>query len=115
MRLRWLSLLLCVHGCTGAEVETPAPSTDEWLGRWHGPEGTYLDIAGTNGAYQITVKDLDGARTFSGSAAGSGIEFRRDGTNEMIEATNGDATGMKWLAGKQDCLTIKRGEGFCRD
>jgi hypothetical protein len=57
----------------------------------------------------------DGARTFSGSAAGSRIEFRRDGVTESIEATNGDATGMKWLAGKTSCLTIKLGEGYCRD
>ena len=96
-------------------MATQAPSTDAWLGRWYGPEGTYLDVAGTNGAYQITVKDLDGARTFDGSAAGSGIEFRRDGTNEVLKATNGDATGMKWLADKHTCLVVRSGEGYCRD
>jgi hypothetical protein len=107
--------VLCVHGCAGGDVETEAPHTDDWLGRWYGPEGTYLDIAGANGDYRVTVKDLDGSRTFSGAAAGRGIGFRRDGTNEVLKATDGEATGMKWLAGKQDCLTIERGEGFCRD
>jgi hypothetical protein len=88
---RWLPMLLCVHGCTTDGV--PASSADDWLGRWNGPEGTYLDIAGANGTYQITVKDLDRARTFSGSGVGDGIEFRRDGVNEMLRATDGDATG----------------------
>lgn len=115
MRPVWLPILVLAHGCTASDLDTEAPSPDAWLGRWYGPEGTYLDIAGKNGAYEITVKDLDGPRTFAASAAASGIEFRRDGTNETLKATDGDATGMKWLAGKQDCLTIKRGEGFCRD
>ena len=30
-------------------------------------------------------------------------------------ATDGDATGMKWLAGKARCLTVRVGEGYCRD
>ena len=111
---RWLlALLVSTHGCTADD--TAAAVTDAWAGRWNGPEGTYLAIAGSGGVYEITIKDLDAARTFSGSAAGSLIEFRRDGVTEQIEATNGDATGMKWLAGKTSCLTIKLGEGYCRD
>ena len=39
----------------------------------------------------------------------------RDGRAESIAATTGDETGMKWLAGKTNCLTIKVGEGYCRD
>ncbi len=115
MRDKWLAILLCVHGCTTDGTEATR-SADEWLGRWNGPEGTYLEVAAAaNGAYAITVKDLDRARTFSGSAVGGGIEFRRDGTSETLKATDGDATGMKWLAGKKNCLTIKPGEGYCRD
>jgi hypothetical protein len=34
---------------------------------------------------------------------------------ETLEARNGDETGMKWLAGKTDCLTVKPGEGYCLD
>ncbi len=113
MHRYWLPILLCAQGCTTDGSQ--ARGTDDWLGRWHGPEGTYLEIAGAGGAYEITVKDLDRARTFSGSAVGDGIEFRRDGANEMLRATDGDATGMKWLAGKKNCLTIKPGEGYCRD
>jgi hypothetical protein len=91
------------------------PTADEWVGRWIGPEGTYLDIAGANGVYEVTVKDLDRARTFSGSAVGDHIEFQRDGIKEYPRATDGNDTGMKWLAGKTDCLTVKPGEGYCRD
>jgi hypothetical protein len=111
---RWLAVaLLLVDGCSSDGTKTEL--TDSWAGRWNGPEGTYLEIAGANGAYEITVKDLDAARTFMGSAAGNRIEFRRDGAMESIGASNGDETGMKWLAGKTNCLTIKLGEGYCRD
>jgi len=107
------AVLLLFAGVLGCRAND-TPLTDGWAGRWNGPEGTYLDIAGANGVYAITVKDLDAARTFAGSAVGERIEFRRDSSIESLRATNGDATGMKWLAGKTDCLTIKPGEGFCR-
>ncbi len=100
------------------ESSTPAssaPKADAWIGRWNGPEGTYLHVAGANGVYEITIMDLDGARTFKGSAAGDHIDFERDGTKESLRPTDGNDTGMKWLAGKADCLTVKRGEGYCRD
>jgi hypothetical protein len=102
-----------VVGCAERAAEVPA--TDAWVGRWNGPEGTYLEVAGAGGVYEITVKDLDAARTFRGVAAGDRIELERDGATESLRATDGDETGMKWLAGKTNCLTIKPGEGFCRD
>ena len=111
---RWLlAALVMAQGCTAQDAAGPA--TDDWVGRWNGPEGTYPAIAGSAGVYEITIKDLDTARTFSGSAAGNRIEFRRDGAAESIRATTGDETGMKWLAGKTNCLTVKVGEGYCRD
>jgi len=112
MRRSLLAILLTMCGCT---PNGTGAATDAWVGRWTGPEGTYLEIAAAAEAYQITIKDLDAARTFSGEASGDRIEFRRDGTAESIRATTGDETGMKWLAGKKNCLTIKAGEGFCRD
>ena len=113
MRCWPLAVLVVIHGCTAGDP--PGTTTDAWLGRWTGPEGTYLELAGANGAYEVTIKDLDAARTFAGATAGDRIEFQRDGVAESIRATNGDATGMKWLAGKTNCLTIKPGEGYCRD
>lgn len=99
----------------GGTPARAAPMTDDWVGRWNGPEGTYLQIDGGNGSYEVTVKDLDRARSFKGLAVGNRIEFERDGTKESLRATNGKDTGMKWLDGKANCLTVKPGEGYCRD
>lgn len=86
-----------------------------WLGKWNGPEGTYLDIAARDGNYAVVVANLDGPLTFDGHAVENGIAFERDGKTEIIKAGDGEATGMKWLADKKDCLIINPGEGFCRD
>jgi hypothetical protein len=88
---------------------------DRWLGQWTGPEGTFLRLEGGQGRYEITIQDLDGARTYRGSAVGAQIQFDRDGVKESIRATNGTDTGMKWLTDKSDCLTIRPGDGYCRD
>jgi hypothetical protein len=120
MRLGWLgaavSILPMLVGCTDRERNSGAGQvTDQWLGQWNGPEGTFLKLEGAKGEYQVTIQNLDGPRTFSGRAADDEIQFERDGVKEAIRATNGVETGMKWLAGKTDCLTIKAGEGYCRD
>ncbi len=98
------------------DMATPAAKTgtDAWIGKWTGPEGTFLDIESSDTGYQITVRDLDGMKFFAGKRAGDAIEFERAGKTESIHATDGKATGMKWLAGKHECLTIHAGEGFCR-
>ncbi len=98
-----------------APVPAPTPATDRWLGQWNGPEGTFLKLEGGDGKYQVTVRNLDGPRTFAGTAAGDRVEFERDGVKESVRATNGAETGMKWLAEKSDCLTVRTGEGYCRD
>ena len=89
--------------------------TDKWLGKWIGPEGTFLQLSGGDGKYDIIIQDLDGPKTFSGESSGTEIQFERSGIKETIHATNGEGTGMKWLSEKSDCLTIKPGEGYCRD
>lgn len=91
------------------------PVTDKWLGKWIGPEGTYLQIAGAHGRYEITIRNLDGPRTFQGRAVGLQVEFERDEAREVIRATNGAETGLKWLNEKTNCLTVRAGEGYCRD
>ncbi|WP_332748143.1 hypothetical protein [Hydrogenophaga sp.] len=121
------TLVLLVAGCKDrapelAPVSKPssagsssAPATDQWLGKWIGPEGTFLQLAGSNGRYEVTIQNLDGPRTFSGQAAGDRIEFERNGVKESLRATNGAETGMKWLSEKSSCLTVRAGEGYCRD
>lgn len=99
-----------------------APATSAtvaaWTGQWTGPEGTFLRIEpAPDGAdrYTITIRDLDQARTYAGRAAGAELRFLRDGAEATIRASDGAGTGMKWLAGKRDCLVIRAGEGYCRD
>lgn len=93
----------------------PKPATDQWVGQWNGPEGTFLALSGGGGQYEVTIRNLDGPRAFAGTAAGDRIDFERDGVKESVRATNGAETGMKWLAEKKNCLTVRAGEGYCRD
>jgi hypothetical protein len=51
---------------------------------------------------------------FPGSVTAEGLRFTRNGKDEVLVPSDGDATGLKWLAGKTDCLTVKAGEGYCR-
>lgn len=103
-------------------VAPPAPApaaaasvvSSSWVGRWQGPEGSYLEIAGGPGTYSITVQNLDGPRSFDAKAGSGTLVFVRDGAVETLRAGNGTDTGMKWLADKRDCLVVKTGEGYCR-
>lgn len=128
MNIGWtigLALAVTLAGCQERRVETPpsppAPAppptatADAWMGQWNGPEGTFLKIEGGGGQYEVTVRNLDGPRRFAGVAAGDRLEFERDGVKESVRATSGAETGMKWLAEKSNCLTVRTGEGYCRD
>jgi hypothetical protein len=88
---------------------------DEWIGRWNGPEGTYLGISKSGDTYEIQIKDLDKVQTYRGTATSDGISFERNGKGETIRLGNGERTGMKWLADKKDCLVIRKSAGYCRD
>lgn len=96
-------------------TQTAPIPTDNWVGKWNGPEGTFLEIRGGNGKYEITINNLDGPKDYTGKNLGREIQFEREGVKELIQATNGTQTGMKWLGDKKDCLTIHAGEGYCRD
>jgi len=96
-------------------ITTGKMMTDQWLGQWNGPEGTFLKITGGDGKYELIIQNLDGPQNYTGISVDDGIQFERNGVMEKIQATNGAETGMKWLSEKSNCLTIHRGEGFCRD
>lgn len=113
--MRAMALVVLVLATACARNDADVAALDAWLGEWRGPEGTLLTLAGGQGGYRVTVRDLDGPRSFDGSAVADGIAFERDGVIETIRATDGPGTGMKWLAGKRDCLVVRPGEGFCRD
>lgn len=96
----------------------PVPAKDpraQWLGKWIGPEGTYLQLSRQANAYRIVIQSLDGQRRFTGKPLGKErIQFQRDGKTLQIRAGTGRDTGMKWLATKENCLIIETGEGYCR-
>lgn len=98
----------------------PSPAANDfadWAGRWTGVEGMFLDIQPTgNGAYWLEMQyDLDNYGTYDGTPAQDGIAFEREGETLLLRAGNGEETGLKYLADKQDCLIVARGEGYCRD
>ena len=105
-----------------ADKAREAPNRDAWVGKWIGVEGMVLTIekdpGGSVGRYRLTnVWGLDDNMkgSFDGVATQKGIAFNRpDGARELV-ASDGAATGLKYLAGKKDCLTVAPGEGYCRD
>jgi hypothetical protein len=105
---------------TPATTAPPGDTADSdaaYLGRWTGVEGMYLVVASKPGG-GVTLDmqwDLDHKGNFDGSVTAEGLRFMRDGAAETAVRTDGDATGLKYLAGKKDCLTVKQGEGYCRD
>jgi len=93
------------------QAQPELPKKD-FIGRWNGPEGTYMIVE----AGRVKIADLDGEKTYENATiTDRSIVFNRDGTIITARAGNGDDTGMKWLAGKADCIVIKHGEGYCRD
>lgn len=114
---------------TEAPVETAAPkaaATDPaaaahrfapWAGKWTGVEGMYVTITTAEpGKYKLEMQsDLDTKGTYDGSDSDGGIMFKRGAETLTLAASTGDATGLKYLAGKKDCLKVKDGEGYCRD
>lgn len=95
---------------------TGLPQAD-YLGRWIGVEGMYLNVSPHEGG-GVTLEmqyDLERKGSFPGSVTAEGLRFTRNGKAEIAVPSDGDATGLKWLAGKRDCLTVAPGEGYCRD
>ncbi|UZK68697.1 hypothetical protein OKW76_11665 [Sphingomonas sp. S1-29] len=105
-----------------APAEEPSAAAiataDGWVGQWRGVEGLNLDIARGDlpGHYRLTMQyTLDDSGSFDGTATEDGIAFTRPDGPQLLRATDGAATGLKYLDGKTDCLTVKDAEGYCRD
>lgn len=96
-----------------APVEAKADAA--YLGRWIGVEGMFLNVTKRDGGVKLEMQwDLDHKGSFDGTITAEGIAFTRDGKDLVLKPTDGDATGLKYLAGKKDCLTVASGEGYCR-
>lgn len=107
------------------EVANPGEAAvQKLLGKWDGPEGTYLSVTEKMGAdgkqqlprkFDIEIKDLDKAEKFEGTAKSGTIEFTRRGKLETLKAATGVETGTKWLEKETNCVVVtKPGEGFCK-
>ncbi|MGH6633597.1 MAG: hypothetical protein ACREB0_09570, partial [Sphingopyxis sp.] len=59
--------------------------------------------------------DLDTKGTYEGVVTAQGISFKRGDETLLLKKSTGDETGLKYLAGKKECLIVKDGEGYCRD
>lgn len=99
-----------------------AAVTDQWVGRWIGVEGLNLtlskDAAAGPGHYLLKMQyglDAEQSGTYKGQATAGGISFNRQDGQQLLRAGDGQATGLKWLADKHNCLIVKPGEGYCRD
>lgn len=133
-----LSTMILISGCnqdtntaasSAADSDTvaeqnqpPHEVTDQWVGRWTGVEGLYLEVrqddSAGSGHYLLEMQyglDANQSGTFEGQATDEGISFSRDDGSQLLRAGDGEATGMKWLAEKEDCLVVQSGEGYCRD
>lgn len=88
-----------------------------WAGKWTGVEGMYVTITpGEPGKYKLEMQsDLDTKGTYDGQDSEHGIKFKRGNEELSLHRGNGDDTGLKYLAGKKECLIVKEGEGYCRD
>jgi len=107
------------------EVANPSEAAlQQMLGRWEGPEGTYLSITDKKGAdgkqqnprkFEIEIKNLDKAEKYEGTAKGKDIEFARNGKMETVKTATGAETGMKGFEKETTCVVVTKGsEGFCR-
>ncbi len=109
-----------------AAVENTVAANDsaaepDFAGRWIGPEGMFLDIAADSevgpGHYTIRNRwglDADAEGSFKGSVTGGVLRFTRPDGDQTLTPGNGEATGMKYLLDKSDCLIVRTGEGYCR-
>ena len=106
-----------VPGEAATDPATAAHRFANWVGKWTGVEGMYVTIAAAApGKYKLEMQsDLDTKGTYDGEDSEHGIKFKR-GTEELsLRRGSGDETGLKYLAGKKECLIVKNGEGYCRD
>lgn len=106
---------------TAEGVSTPiaAPTqaaARDYTGRWIGVEGMFLNVTRT-GPNTVALEmqyDLDHRGRYPATITPDGLRFERDRKTLLLRPSDGNATGLKWLRDKKDCLTVSSGEGYCR-
>ena len=98
-----------------APADAAKSKVDALVGRWPGVEGTFLNITKKGDKYSIEIANLDGPKTYDGTAKGDVIEFTRNGKTETIKAGSGAETGMKGFEKETNCVVVTKGsEGYCK-
>jgi hypothetical protein len=62
------------RGLSGTSTTSPTVlnnSTDQWLGKWDGPEGTYVLLSKHENTYLIKIQSLDGPANYEGVLFGT--------------------------------------------
>lgn len=109
-----------IASTSNASNATAPTNRDSWVGRWIGVEGLNLAVSKgkSEGHYLLKMQygtDEEMSGTFEGVGTAEGIAFVRPDGEQVLRASTGDGTGLKYLAGKTDCLKVKDGEGYCRN
>jgi hypothetical protein len=74
-----------------------------------------LNVAKKGDKFSVEIANLDGPKTFEGTAKADTIEFTRNGKTETIRAATGAETGMKGFEKETNCVVVTKGsEGFCK-
>ncbi len=92
-------------------VQRPA---DRLVGRWTGPEGTFVDVTPAGDAYRLVIRSLDSLSAYTGEATGEGIAFTRAGVPCRLDPRTGRETGLTGLLDEETCVVVAPGEGYCR-
>lgn len=102
-------------------IANATATAPDFAGRWIGPEGMFLDIAADPevGPGHYTIRNRWGLDTemegaFKGTVEAGVLRFTRPDGDQTLTPGSGEATGMKYLLDKSDCLIVRTGEGYCR-
>jgi glucose/arabinose dehydrogenase len=90
------------------------PTVNDWQGSWDAPDGHFIRITRLDQGYEVVIKDAGGAQSFHGDDDGDVLKFERNGVTDTIRTSDGKGTGVAGLEGRNTCLVIRPGEGFCR-
>ena len=104
---------LALVGGAFAVGQTIYPERSRTVAEKEVPVPTAAPVAPPAALATSATEDTKG--TYDGEDSEHGIRFKRGGEDLSLHRGNGDDTGLKYLAGKKECLIVKEGEGYCRD
>ena len=80
----------------------PGRPSDAWLGKWIGPEGTFLLLSRNGDKYVVKIQSLDGPATYQGVAHGDAIQFERQGHDQSYSRRKRRTNGNEMVVGEKE-------------